>query len=1799
MAIIDEITNPSTLGISSRIVESTQRALEGQQEQDPRDYQEYLEGLDADAFVNPESYDTPLAWHDALVNSRANMASKDFYTTNTKELRDYYGLQDTLSDKMIKDYTSEGRFSELDQTILAAAKDKYDKARALYIEEQFMYAYTPDEIKRALAGEGFPEFQFSLDDMIKFRAEGASKYLSQRSGSNEHRKQRIEDRAYKANVFAQLDSKYTKLRDQRHNFKGFGEFTLSAIPGVDFVRYAGMIDQMSKRGLIDKRNYAEVLSSGVWTGSAMETLSKEIWSMPREKFDAVMKFIDEAPVLGYFDPEYAPLFQQAFISDIANMTPGEGTFYNILDTVAVVGTYEDAAKLTSKGIEKVKKIKQARAAKKAGKLDEIDNIDTADDTFGTPPKIQEAPEKGKIVDIDYVEAEPVKTTETPVVGTKITEERVTLTPEEIASRNIKIKQLAAKREKVAEEIADVETALEEAGETMDASSSSWKFLEKKYAELSDYDNQILALENEKKAGKKIEPALVRATKAGDEVAQAELSGSRQVAGQALTAKITKQQGALETPEDVYWTTTSAMTGGEHATVPHTKDVPAVTVTDPTDTNPYISREGLETLLPTPSLETYDFVAANKLQQTALAAKDGLTTWINKNMPVDIITGQLDTQIGSTGLRAKLVFGLGPKGDKPLTKKQVDNLLKVYKSANIPVSVHKDEVGNLWLSSDFFLSADGTYSPLSSKNAKGFLGKYIKAAEDKITSIEVTGTRETIEDVKAAAKGRTGTQSSFLRSYKEAVKKVDKEGYQKAEEILQLERETNTLLTPARLREAADGDEDVINLVETVHQLNRIEGSLVNQHIYEQKLKKGFMEYDVTKIPNRKMQNVAGRENAQFLNMEVTAAKVDDVDFGDLNKPGTFTFDYSTGKLHSSQDPVTNIPEGHMVLKLDESIDLDGRDYITHIIVPETTPVRALDTQQIGWTPLAGWSYDANYYVRFKRFGKKNSIGEVLPETRKTVVTATTREGAERQLKALQEMSNVYNSKELDDAAKSDIIGDIATKHGLVGIADLEDFEKFLKDHNLTDLPSRAGGLYIDSNSYSPFDPSVLDNVDSPEIMALRQSKHKYHRGEYTVKDLTKSATSANFVGLREFMDSQAKRAGTLSMLPYLDILANRFSTKYRKLIDPSNPPKSPLDFLTNLDTWVNPETKTKEASLFTAAKQDANMLTRALQISDKEMQANKAFLQSAVENLLNSKNPHANAFGRWLGSASVSQRLQALAYNAHFLLDAGQFLLQVSTLIPFAVMHPFHGARALASFIPFAYMMNARKRGANLAQEAAMYMNWGSIKKINKGSKGVDKIGPTDLQALVQQGHKWGLDDVALDDIRGVNIYANPLKPLNSVTSMLRLPFNYGNYVARSLAFMMAAFETSKKLNKSISKFTDADWKKVLPRADIYSGGMSTANRRWLTDQTFLRPLAAMTSFEMMSKEKFIGSTLSPSEKAKLAAITLGLYGMNSVYSTENSGAASMELSDWAKKNLGVDVDWRWIRDGVLGAAVSNWTGYPVDTSRFATPVVGGFWYDLAKVVTNDNKNNDLNPTFYLSNFYLNAIDKVISVSKWFRDPESSDPEFEKMSGLDKAEAIGKELMGIIPALPKLERIRYAYLYNQYLDRNGHIDNPKDVARKDLLKKTVFDLVGGVKPLDVSWDLYKYQQNSIENYTKVKKEMVKLWTDVYVLKRDNSSQAQKEIDKKVKQATHMFALETQDWTSAQKQKALKEIQNTVIEKMGLINVSENPFMTETQYNEIVRELNRENRGIAKDGSALTDQEGVNSIFNTLNKPEEE
>ncbi|MBO5956704.1 MAG: hypothetical protein J6Q39_04040 [Bacteroidales bacterium] len=1253
----------------------------------------------------------------------------------------------------------------------------------------------------------------------------------------------------------------------------------------------------------------------------------------------------------------------------------------------------------------------------------------------------------------------------------------------------------------------------------------------------------------------IGPAITRALNEGETAIAEGLTGNREAAAKSLASSIESktQTGEPLSTAETFALMPSVGGGGNRNTIPFINSGKSIKDVVPSafPKNVWKTRQELQDdNYYFPAIDTFDHEAFSKLQADA-QSRWMVTTEALRDSGLDIRTAKMTAQPAGTGLEVEMVYGIGPLGINPITQLDKQTLDSILDQGMF--EPFEDEAGNLFIKRRGFVSADGVWTPLNEK-PEGMMSWI----PNWLGSIETTQPVENIEAIRGATMGRAGVMDQMLRKYKNSQKGTTFQQRNKAEAILREEWNKQEDLSFNELFERADGDEKVMEMVETTHSISKDVGSFTNNLMRDELNLQGYKELEIGKNYLRALDKLEDHDfSIDLVHQPVIAKKIEDPGKSDMRQK--FVLDLEEGTIYNRNNPVGEIKENSQVWMLEEPIINNGTDKIRYVIVPSDVRVNALPNDVLGYVPLSGWLYNYKWFARFERFFK-DSVGD-LDVNFKTVIGDSTLHGIKSQIKKLQAMARVFVDATLDEAQKTALIQNIAFnkkfgKHP-IKITSYKEMADFVKEQKLNPetLVSDLDRIQIKRNTFSPFDSATLKSQDKEDIY-INNIAHRFIRGDYSIKNLRHSASEAQLVDLNKFILSTAQRAGQLAGIENYKIIAsNRFWAKHKHLVDPSNTPQNPEDFMLHFKEYADPRAKTDMTSDYHEALYNSEAISRALDYINTNQDIKRA-LASSMKKFLNNDNFLANSFTDLMLDANPDQALKGFLYNSVFMLNPKQFITQSSILSELVAQHPVHGTRGAAGFFPLRYLMNTLKRGGDIKRQASVLAKWPAIRELAARGTTLGAWSALDLESIAKAGIRYGLGDFSLNDIRGNNVYQNIFadtpaggvvdsltKGVIKTKDMAKVPFNEGNMTARTLAFITATSEVEEELGKRVHVFTDADWNKVASKADIYSGGISTANKRKITNVPVLGTLSMMTQFQLMRLEKFFGKTIfkSPKEAALFATILLGLFGYDFAFDSRSSYKASMKTSDEIYDLTGIQVDPYTLKSGILGAVFTLAAGYKGDFSAIQPQVLNNWYTDLAiRNITSED--TDINQRSF---FMLQRLKDLAGQTKYafevFQDPKNTDSLWATMSTSDKMRTFASRMMNNFSGYTDLQRMYYAKTANMYINKRGVDTITDDYVRSNLFQKATIQAATGIRPLNegglTKLVQFDYSQDLTKEFDDTVKEMSKLIASAVVADNQNRPDIASQKWQEYMQLLDI-ASEAYSWTSRQ----INEAQSRAIQR---------------------------------------------------------
>lgn len=1711
------------------------------------------ETLEAPGYTPTELPDVPeqssQEWYESLVGTPLDMGARKYYENNTAEIVNYFGIADRISPEEISNEIANGRMDQLDTRLLAFAKEKFDNK----IEEDVTAVIgngdpvpVQAEKIRAIRSRQFP---YSFDNIIQFRADAASKYVAEKTIPSDETgapgsvsdiiKQEGRALQYKAHALAQAYNKNAEVRKNRTNLEAFGDLVENAMPFVRSTQYHILFRELKDNGFIDEQTNWDMVKNSFLTGSADSYLRKLYWSKSPEEAQRMLDFLDKKSVVlnRPKDPLGGnELLKAAVLDNLFNQTEGTKFVNNALDIFGAYGTYKTAVKpavnLGKQGFKTIKTMYRARNL--FNKLDDVmarAELSTEWEAFLKTPGGKRVKENlTRMSKFDYSYDEATRTINDPAF-------------QEFFKKNSKrAKDAYAKfRAEMSDEIFAAEPTPTPKAAPKDPI-------------IIDGDFTVIKTGGEA-AEEAVGPAVTRALNEGEQAIAEGLTGSRDDAAMNLASSLEAKtlSGEPITTAEMFALMPSVGGGGNRNTIPFINSGKSIKDVVPSSVPKKIWKTRQELQDDNyyfPAIDTFDPEAFSKMTSD-VTARWQVTTEALRDAGLDIRTGNLHMTPAGTGVEVEMVYGVGSLGNKPITQIDKETLSTILDQGVF--EPFEDSTGQLFIKRRGFVSADGVWTPLNEK-PQGMLS-WIPYW---LGSIETAQPVENIEAIRGAVMGRAGVAEQLQRKYKNAIKDTTHAQRNKAEAILRDEWNKQEDLSFNELYERADGDGKVVEMVSTVHRINRDSGSFVNTLLRDELNLQKYKELELGKNYLKAYDNMEAHDfSIDLVHTPVLAKQIEEPGKSAMRQ--SFVLDLEEGTIYNRNNPVGEIKEGQQVWKLEDPIINNGTDEIKYIIVPSDVKVNALPNDILGYVPLSGWMYKYKWFARFPRYFK-NSVGDLV-ENIKTVVGDTTLHGLKSQIKKLQMMAQVFMDETLSKAEKNALIQNIAfnKKYGKypIKIASYKEFDKFIKDMKLNKdtLVSDFNKMEIKRNTFSPFDTASLKSKDAEDVY-INNAAHRFKRGEVSLKNLRHSASEAELVDLNRFILSSTQRAGQLAGVEnYKIVAANRFWAKHKHLLDPRKTPQNPEDFMLNFKEYADPRAKADMTSDYYAALYNSEVISRALDYTNTNQEI-KRRLASSMQKLINKKGFLANTFTDLMLDASPDKALKGFLYNTVFKMNPKQYVIQSSILAEMLAQHPVHGTRGAAGFFPMRYLMHTLKRGGDIQRQASVLANWPAIKELAGRGSTLGAWSGLDLEAIAKAGIRYGLGDFSLNDIRGNNIYQNVFantpagetvdvlsKSLHKVGQVAQIPFDEGNMTSRVLSFLTATSEVEEELGKKAHVFTDADWNKVASKADIYSGGISTANKRKLTDMPVVGTMAMMTTFQLMRLEKFFGKTLfkNPAEAAMLATILLGLFGYDFAMDSRSSYKTAMSTADSIYEATGIQVDPYTLKSGLLGAVFAMAAGYKGDFSSIQPQVLNNFYTDLAQRVLADN-DTDLNQRSF---FMLQRLKDLAGQTKYafeiFQDPQNADSMWSNMTDSDKIRTFTSRILNNFSGYTDLQRVYYAKTANMWLNKKGIDTLTDDYVRNNLVQKATIQAATGIRPLDegglTKLALFDYSKDLTKEFDETVTEASKNISSAIIAENQGRQDL---ADKYWQEYTQLIdiATETYSWTPGQ----MNEAQSRALQK---------------------------------------------------------
>jgi hypothetical protein len=409
---------------------------------------------------------------------------------------------------------------------------------------------------------------------------------------------------------------------------------------------------------------------------------------------------------------------------------------------------------------------------------------------------------------------------------------------------------------------------------------------------------------------------------------------------------------------------------------------------------------------------------------------------------------------------------------------------------------------------------------------------------------------------------------------------------------------------------------------------------------------------------------------------------------------------------------------------------------------------------------------------------------------------------------------------------------------------------------------------------------------------------------------------------------------------------------------------------------------------------------------------------------------------------------------------------------------------------------------------------------------------------MARQALANGFESLKLNDIRGANIYENPFSKtgwLHKTAGAFRTPFDEGNMAARLMAFATATSQHMDDIKKPVHLFTDNDWAQVISKTDVYSGGLSTANKRAFLELPVIRQLTAMESYGVLNLERILGPTifvnsktlkLAPEQQFKQSLLKRAKYlaGLYAIYGNKAflPDAEAEQLALWMEDKTGGAIKAEWVAGGPTEWMLSYLLGYDLSVGRLSSPLAGSIYLELPMALMNAKDTTIDEISSYHAGVINSALGASMRIMDILRDPETADPAFVGLSAGEKAKFIGQELLRVVPGFRNIEKVWVAKQYNMYLNKNGYDVNPADRERADLLEKALVEAAFGLVPKEESglgrYSRYMYEMDLTKERAEDTKHLSNMLATWWTAQAEGKAEKAEELGK----AYHQISLITLD-----------------------------------------------------------------------------
>lgn len=1620
-----------------------------------------------------------------------------FLKENTIQAANALGLQ--IEPAVIEESLQQGRIEDLDSSLYNAAKGKYEEDVQKALLEVWQDPTIPAALKSSQIAEMDSAFTFpyKAEDMYLLRADAAAKGIQDEALAESLAYREASDskalQEYTRRVEA-INTALVYLR-QKSAERSWGntsyEVISSAVPGVDqwsTLNLQGIIEEVTK-GREMKGGLTKLVNAFRVGATRQEIGDIVLNSLTPKEFDQFMDMF----------------MNTKFGTGGAALTSKEGSRYtlrgiDVLEGILRLGDTEATLLSAFSALDVLGAGSAVEAVKDTGK------------TITRAPKTLLAGLKGT----EALKA--VKRKDLIKDATKI----ITNDKLPLKTKKARLTKLVAENKKLfsADEIKNINEQIFKTGPSIDVD----------FTPLAKTPQDVKALK---------ETGLVGAINKGDSFSVFNILGSRGAAAKRIFNKFIQKKvdaGVSLKDDEAFATMASAVAGAPRNTTPYLKEGLTLDEIRPA----FYTKEELASRGFAPAkISTYSPETAQALEKTAKVQHAAFESFL-KDMPVDIKVSEFATEEGTQGLRTQMLFGIGPKGDQPIPESVVKALESLRGAdtdiSNTVLDVVKDPQGMYWLKADGYISAERLWSPLKYK------GDSLAAdAKAFFFSHEINLPAEVIAHNRFAASQRAGAISKTKIMMNKAVKGATKQQKRLASAILEDEWNSRALLDKDNLYRRANYDEKVVDIVQTTHEVNKIQGSLVNDYLYDARRAAGYLDVDLSNTNPRLMNLVAAADDdVDFFSDLITAKKVEPEQIASINVD--FILDLTaevdnannTAKFLLKPGELAKVPEGAEVYKLLQPTFI-GKDKVAHIIVKKGTQVKALNPQQIGETALAGWGYSAKYFARFPRFRGVDSAGRKVQDYMKAVVYDNSLKGIKQQVAGLKEITQVYNgvmSGMIDPSFADDAIAAIGVKRGMTGFNSVASFENFLEAHGLTDLPDRIDDLEWFHNEARI---SVIPEVDKGDAFRMFDNggAQRFSRGQYNLKNTRNSLMKSDLVSLEDFMYSQARRIGRMvGTAPYADIVSNRWFAAFRETLDLDKVMRqgaSPLEVMRNFESYASETTKANPLSLYAAAKRNADSVLRAIDEQTTDLTFKRKNYRW-MKKLADSDKPLANDLYDLFSAKDVGKRVEGFLYNIAFVGNISQFIIQAASAAPIMIMNPKHGAKGLAAYIPLRYAMYALKRDGDLRAIGEVLENLPANAALRTKSS-LGAWSKLDLEIMARQALNNGFESLKLSDIRGANIYENPFSKTGWFTKTagaFRTPFDEGNMAARLMAFATATSQHMDDTKKAVRMFTDEDWAQVISKTDVYSGGLSTANKRAFLELPVIRQLTAMESYGVLNIERILGPTifvnsktlkLAPEQQFKQSLLKRAKYlaGLYAIYGNKAflPDAEAEQLALWMEDKTGGVIQADWVSGGPAEWMLSYLLGYDVSVGRLSSPIAGSLYLELPMALLNAEDTTIDEISSYHLGVLGSGLGATMRIMDILSDPETADPGFVGLSAGEKAKYIGQELLRIVPGFRNIEKVWIAKQYNMYINRNGYDVNPADRERSNLFEKALVEAAFGLVPEEESglgrYARYMYEQDLTKERAEDTKHLSNLLASWWSAQAEGNNKRSEELGRQYQQ----------------------------------------------------------------------------------------